>query len=78
VPHAAQLVGSLLAEADRSRVADWLEELAVYGNAGRICDEEIAHQLSLAVENLYLVDLAINPKRKSFDLTGSMSAIACY
>jgi hypothetical protein len=45
-------------------IADWLEELAMYGNAGGIVDAEIAHQLSLAVENFYLVGLALNSKGK--------------
>lgn len=44
-------------------VAEWLEELAVYGNGRRICDPEIAYQLSLGIENFYLVDLALNHNR---------------
>jgi hypothetical protein len=39
--------------------ADWLEELAVYGTPRRICDQEIAYQLSLVIENWYLVRLAL-------------------
>lgn len=45
-------------------VAEWLEELAVYGNAQRICDQEIAYQLSLGIENFYLVGLALEPRRE--------------
>jgi hypothetical protein len=40
-------------------IADWLEELAVYGTARNPLDMEIAYQLSLIVENSYLVKLAI-------------------
>ena len=36
-------------------IADWLEELAVYGTARNLRDQEVAYQLSLVVENLYLV-----------------------
>ena len=35
--------------------ADWLEELAVYGTARNLRDQELAYQLSLVIENLYLV-----------------------
>jgi hypothetical protein len=40
-------------------LADWLEELAVYGTGRNPLDAEIAYQLSLAIENLYLVRLAL-------------------
>lgn len=43
-------------------VADWLEELAVYGTARRPQSAETAHQLSLAIENWYLVTLALKPR----------------
>jgi hypothetical protein len=43
-------------------LADWLEELAVYGKARNPLDLEIAQQLSLAIENWYLVRLAILPQ----------------
>ncbi|HXM22958.1 MAG TPA: hypothetical protein VN948_16990 [Terriglobales bacterium] len=39
--------------------ADWLEELAVYGTARNLRDQELAYQLSLAIENVYLVRLAL-------------------
>jgi hypothetical protein len=39
--------------------ADWLEELAVYGTARNLRDQELAYQLSLAIENLYLVHGAL-------------------
>ena len=42
-------------------IADWLEELAVYGSARNLLDSEIAYQLSLVVENLYLLRLALGP-----------------
>ncbi len=45
-------------------LADWLEELAVYGEARNPLDSEIAYQLSLVVENLYLVRLALNLARR--------------
>jgi hypothetical protein len=41
-------------------IADWLEELAVYGAARNPLDAEIAYQLSLVVENSYLVKLALH------------------
>jgi hypothetical protein len=44
-------------------IADWLEELAVYGTARNPLDAEIAYQLSLVVENLYLVRLALERER---------------
>jgi hypothetical protein len=44
-------------------IADWLEELAVYGTARSPLDAEIAYQLSLVVENLYLVRLALERER---------------
>jgi hypothetical protein len=39
-------------------VADWLEELAVYGTARRFYDAETAHHLSQAINHLYLIKLA--------------------
>jgi hypothetical protein len=47
--------------------ADWLEELSVYGTARNLRDEELAYQLSLAIENVYLVRLALrrSDKRRS-------------
>jgi hypothetical protein len=47
--------------------ADWLEELAVYGFTRNLRDQELAYQLSLAIENLYLVRLALrqSDKRRS-------------
>src|SRR6202049_3238535 len=39
--------------------ADWLEELAVYGTARNLRDQELAYQLSLVIENLYLVHWAL-------------------
>jgi hypothetical protein len=44
--------------------ADWLEELAVYGTARNLRDQELAYQLSLAIENLYLVRLALRQSDK--------------
>jgi len=41
-------------------MANWLEELAVFGAARNPLDAEISYQLSLVVENLYLVRLALN------------------
>ena len=40
-------------------VADWLQELAVFGSPRHPIDAELAHHLSLAVENWYLVQLAL-------------------
>jgi len=40
-------------------IAAWLEELAVYGKARNPLDAEVAYQLSLVVENAYLVKLAL-------------------
>jgi hypothetical protein len=40
-------------------LAEWLEELAVYGNALRPQDAETAYQLSQAIENWYLVRVAL-------------------
>jgi hypothetical protein len=42
-------------------IADSLEELAVYGTPRNPLDPEIAYQLSVAIENWYLVTLAISP-----------------
>ena len=44
--------------------ADWLEELAVYGTARNLRDQELAYQLSLAIENLYLVRLALRQREE--------------
>jgi hypothetical protein len=44
--------------------ADWLEELAVYGTARNLRDQELAYQLSLAIETLYLVRLALRQSDK--------------
>jgi hypothetical protein len=44
--------------------ADWLEELAVYGTARNLSDQELAYQLSLAIENLYLVRLALRKREE--------------
>jgi hypothetical protein len=44
--------------------ADWLEELAVYGTARNLRDQELAYQLSLALENVYLVRLALQWSEK--------------
>ena len=41
-------------------LADWLEELAVYGLAQRPQSAETAYHLSLAIKNWYLVALALN------------------
>lgn len=46
-------------------LADWLEELAVYGTPRNPLDPEIAYQLSLAIENWYLVKLAIRSQNPS-------------
>jgi hypothetical protein len=40
-------------------LAEWLEELAVYGNALPPKDAETAYQLSQAIENWYLVRVAL-------------------
>jgi hypothetical protein len=50
----------LFVEDDQRALAlvDWLEELAVYGTPRNPLDLEIAYQLSLAIENWYLVKLA--------------------
>jgi hypothetical protein len=40
-------------------IADWLEEVAVYGTPLNPKDAEIAYQLSLVIENWYLVTLAL-------------------
>jgi len=40
-------------------LADWLEELAVYGNAVHPQEAETAYQLSQAIENWYLVRVAL-------------------
>jgi hypothetical protein len=37
-------------------LADWPEELAVFGTARNLRDQELAYQLSLIIENLYLVN----------------------
>jgi hypothetical protein len=39
-------------------LADWLEELAVYGTTTRFQDAETAQHLSQAINYLYLVKLA--------------------
>ena len=39
-------------------LADWLEDLAVYGTASRFQGAETAHHLSQAINHLYLVKLA--------------------
>jgi hypothetical protein len=44
---------------DPMLIADWLEEMAVYGIACNPLDSEIAYQLSLAIENWYLVTVAL-------------------
>jgi integrase len=44
--------------------ADWLEELAVYGSARNLRDQELAYQLGLAIENAYLVRLALRQSDK--------------
>jgi hypothetical protein len=41
-------------------LADWLEELAVFCTARHPRDSELANQMSLAVENCYLVCLALS------------------
>ncbi|HKD01820.1 MAG TPA: hypothetical protein VKB77_05315 [Terriglobales bacterium] len=40
-------------------LAEWLEELAVYGSALRPQGAETAYQLSQAIENWYLVRVAL-------------------
>jgi hypothetical protein len=40
-------------------LAEWLEELAVYGNPRNPQDSETAWQLSQAIENWYLVRVAL-------------------
>jgi hypothetical protein len=40
-------------------IADWLEELAVYGTARNLRAQELAYQLSLVIENAYLVHVAL-------------------
>jgi len=49
--------GSLTAQ--QLILADWLEELAVYGTATRFQDTETAYHLSQAIKHSYLVKLAI-------------------
>jgi hypothetical protein len=44
-------------------LADWLEELAVYGTARRFYDAETAQHLSQAINHLYLVKLATESPR---------------
>jgi hypothetical protein len=40
-------------------MAEWLAELSVYGKALRPQDAETAYQLSQAIENWYLVRVAL-------------------
>ena len=40
-------------------LADWLEELAIYGTPRRFHDAETAHHLSQAIRHSYIVRLAI-------------------
>jgi len=40
-------------------LAEWLEELAVYGNALRPQDAETAYQMSQVIENWHLVRVAL-------------------
>jgi hypothetical protein len=40
-------------------LADWLEELAVYGTARRFQDAETAYHLSEAIKHWYLAALAL-------------------
>jgi len=44
-------------------IADWLQDLAVYGTARNPLDAEIAYQLSVVIENAYLVKLALGQYR---------------
>ena len=39
--------------------ADWLEELALFGTARNVRDQEVAYQLAVAIENLYLARLVL-------------------
>lgn len=39
--------------------ADWLEELALFGAARNVRDQEVAYQLAVAIENLYLARLVL-------------------
>jgi len=63
-------------------LADWLEELAVYGTARRPQSAETACQLSLVIKNWYLVKLALNnPPPIRNGTTFSSTAInpsSCY
>jgi len=43
-------------------LADWLEDLAVYGTGRNPIDLEIGYQLSLAIKNRYLVREALRGK----------------
>lgn len=45
-------------------IVDWLEELAVYGTARNLGAQELAYQLSLVIENAYLVRLALRQSDK--------------
>lgn len=47
-------------------LADWLEELAVYGTARRPQSAETAYQLSVVIKNWYLVSLALNVGQETF------------
>ena len=43
-------------------LADWLEELSVFGTPRRLYDAETAEALSQAIRHWYLVRLAIEPR----------------
>ena len=53
------------------QLADWLEELAVFGSAKHMLAAETAHHLCQAMRHLYLVRLAIaSPRRNIPRLVG--------
>ena len=47
-----------------SALVDWLEELAIFGTPRSALDSELACQLSLAIENWYLVRLALSTRAR--------------
>jgi hypothetical protein len=46
-------------------VADWLEELAVFGRPRCVPTPETAHHLSRAIFHWYIVKLALDPMRNA-------------
>jgi len=50
---------------DQLQLADWLEELAVFGNPRRIHAAETAHHLCQVIRHAYLAGIGIESPRKN-------------